>query len=498
MKPPLSSLLRVVLVASIVGNAAAATTYTLVDLGPGTATGVNLAGKVVGNAAEGGWYYDGQNRSSLAFQCRYLGAPPEQLYDQTASSANAINDTGMIVGHVTFPGPMGGTLTPYLLPSGGVATLLGLGAATAVNAAGTAVGGSGSGAFVLAGSTLTVPGGPLPRPYAINDGGLVVGSVAPDSLETAARFDGAGFAILDLSGLGLPAPAHGGYYASQALAANNAGVIVGKVRYESGSPLPKPGWAFLHANGSSVSLGFLGGYIAAAKDINTDGIVVGTATIADGTPHAFVYSAGVMSDLNALVASGGAGWVLGSANAVNDAGAIVGEGTVAGVVHAFLLRPSSTGLPPSIDFQPHGASVFLGEPFELSVTASGTPELTYQWQHAGTNLPAATARTYAVAHAGLAEAGSYRVVVSNPYDSATSDTVQVEVKVLAELDIAMYAGLLVGGPVGRTFRIEAVEHLGDTNWQSLATLTLDSIQVFWVDRTTPVHLSRIYRAVPVP
>lgn len=488
---------RLALLGSLTSAVLAGTTYNLVDLGPGEAKDVNAAGKVVGNSATGGWYHDGTTRSALAVPCRYFGAPPEQVFNQVAASANAINDTGVIVGHVVFPGPFGGTITPFVLRPGAVGTLVGgFTAGTGVNTAGTAVGGSGSAAFVFDGTAVVTPGGFNPRPYAINDSGVVVGSVAPDGFEVAAKLDAAGATLLDLSALGLPAAGPGDHYSSQALAVNGAGVVVGQVNLSTAHGVAGT-WAFVHANGKAAGLGSLGGSLAVANDINSSGTVVGQASVAAGELHAFVHAGGVMSDLNTLVASGGAGWVLTSANAVNDSGVIVGRGVVGGETRAFLLRPTTAGVAPSIAIHPVGASVFAGEPFSLSVTASGTPPLSYQWQHAGTNLPAATAATLSVAHATPDDADAYRVVVGNAFGSATSDPATVVVKVLAELDIAMYAGLQVSGPVGKTFRIEAVEHAGETQWQALATVTLETSPTFWLDRDTPLHRTRLYRAVPV-
>jgi probable HAF family extracellular repeat protein len=45
-----------------------------------------------------------------------------------------------------------------------------------------------------------------------------------------------------------------------------------------------------------------------------------------------------MTDLNSLIPAG-SGWVLTSARGINDAGQIVGTGTISGVQHAFLLTP---------------------------------------------------------------------------------------------------------------------------------------------------------------
>src|SRR5205807_514810 len=55
--------------------------------------------------------------------------------------------------------------------------------------------------------------------------------------------------------------------------------------------------------------------------------------------HAFIWSGGVMSDLNNLI-SPASGWELTQAQDLNDVGQIVGEGTIGGQTHAFLLTPT--------------------------------------------------------------------------------------------------------------------------------------------------------------
>jgi probable HAF family extracellular repeat protein len=47
-----------------------------------------------------------------------------------------------------------------------------------------------------------------------------------------------------------------------------------------------------------------------------------------------------MLDLNNLIPSG-SGWVLQVANGVNDGGQIVGNGTIGGQTHGFLLTPAN-------------------------------------------------------------------------------------------------------------------------------------------------------------
>jgi hypothetical protein len=54
--------------------------------------------------------------------------------------------------------------------------------------------------------------------------------------------------------------------------------------------------------------------------------------------HAFLYSGGVMTDLNTLI-DPTSGWVLQTAQAINDSGQITGYGIIGGQTHAFLLTP---------------------------------------------------------------------------------------------------------------------------------------------------------------
>ena len=58
--------------------------------------------------------------------------------------------------------------------------------------------------------------------------------------------------------------------------------------------------------------------------------------------------------------------------------------------------------------------------FALSVEASGTPPLSYQWQLNGTDIADATNSAYSVASAVPSQSGTYRVIVSNLFGSSTS------------------------------------------------------------------------------
>lgn len=471
-------------------GARAAITYSLTDLGPGGANDINARGRVVGNDAAGGWYYDGTNRTALNFQLQYPDAPPQSpTYSLTAATAVAINDSDRIVGSTYFPSPPDTRLNGYIYDAGeagSVGVLLG----ATHHPLGVGASGETVGTYFTYDGTLAPLYGAFGTAHAVNASGLVVGSANP--ISQAVTFDSRTNSPLDLSAVNTSGIAVPG---SVALSVNDAGQIVGYLSDYNGRPEPVPSVAFLYANGSAVSLGTLGGVRAVAKDINNAGGIVGTCSLANEQFHAFVHTGGAMLDLNTLISSGGTGWVLTSANAVNDAGVIVGEGLKDGVPHAFLLTPTTSNLPPAIILPPVGATVYAGEPFSLSVVAAGSGPLTYQWQHAGTNLLWATNATYAVERSGNRDPGGYVVKVSNPIGTTVTDIVSVQVKEFPELQAALYAGITLTGAVGSTFRIQSVEHAGDTNWQVRGTVTLTTSPFFWVDPDSARHTGRLYRAV---
>ncbi|WP_414652315.1 PEP-CTERM sorting domain-containing protein [Ideonella sp.] len=99
--------------------------------------------------------------------------------------------------------------------------------------------------------------------------------------------------------------------------------------------------AFLYSRGLMNDLGTLsGGAGSVAFGINDVGQVVGESGTADGhSVHAFMYSDGQMVDLNDLIDSQ-SGWILVSAQAINNHGQIAGYGLLDGQLQAFLITPT--------------------------------------------------------------------------------------------------------------------------------------------------------------
>lgn len=88
---------------------------------------------------------------------------------------------------------------------------------------------------------------------------------------------------------------------------------------------------------------------------------------------------------------------------------------------------------PTFSTQPQDTSVNETGTATFTVVAAGPPPLSYQWQHAGTNLvnggdfSGVNTATLTISNAGTNDAGQYDVVVSNPDGPSTSQTANLTV-----------------------------------------------------------------------
>jgi probable HAF family extracellular repeat protein len=215
--------------------------------------------------------------------------------------------------------------------------------ATAINEAGKVVGTSdiepppfGYHAFLYEdgqGMTdLGTLGGDLSQANDINDTDKVVG-VSTSSQDRAFLYSEG--VMRDLGTLG--------GCCSQAHSINNADTVVGASFTTFGTHEEH---AFLYSSGQGMTdLGTLPGRTSSvASGINNADQVVGISKLDEGGTHPFLYSGGVMRDLNTLIPPN-SGWELIGALKINDNGHIVGFGfNKDGEEHAFLLVKPGNGL----------------------------------------------------------------------------------------------------------------------------------------------------------
>ena len=84
--------------------------------------------------------------------------------------------------------------------------------------------------------------------------------------------------------------------------------------------------------------------------------------------------------------------------------------------------------PPTIIVQPVSQTLTNGATLNLSVTATGSPTLTYQWSLNGTAIPGATSAALSLLNVQESLEGNYVCVVSNPYGTATSQVAVITVQ----------------------------------------------------------------------
>lgn len=251
-----------------------------------------------------------------------------------SGQANAVNSSGEIVGN---DGTLGftwqsGVLTQLGSLGGGAS------AATGVNSSGEVVGGaSNAGGQTLAVTfsngqiqSLGTLGGNFSTAYGVNNAGQIAGTSQTSSGAMAA-FLWNGKTMQNLETLGGSS--------SYGAAIDASGQVVGSSQTASGYL-----HAFLWTAGSMQDLGTLGGSNSFALGINDSGSVVGySLTQGNAASHAFLYTDGVMTDLNSLLPVG-SGWTITEAYGIDNSGDIVGAGVFNGVQYAVeLIEPPSGG-----------------------------------------------------------------------------------------------------------------------------------------------------------
>jgi hypothetical protein len=153
---------------------------------------------------------------------------------------------------------------------------------------------------------------------------------------------------------------------------------------------------------------------------------------------------------------------------------------------------------PVITNQPTQVSVAAGGTASFTVGVSNTAGVTYQWQHAGTNISdggefsGTTSSTLTVTGVSAADTGHYRVLVSNSFGSVYSSD-----GVLTIVSSDINPVVTIVGKVGDTYRVDYTASLNPpVNWTPLSTNKLTSSPFPVLDPTsarTTAH--RFYRAI---
>jgi len=92
-----------------------------------------------------------------------------------------------------------------------------------------------------------------------------------------------------------------------------------------------------------------------------------------------------------------------------------------------IFRAAAFGVPPSITGTSGAGSYDYGDGVTVSVTATGTAPLSYQWKKNGNNISGATSASYNIGSADTGDSGTYTCVVTNTWGSVTSSGISVSV-----------------------------------------------------------------------
>lgn len=150
----------------------------------------------------------------------------------------------------------------------------------------------------------------------------------------------------------------------------------------------------------------------------------------------------------------------------------------------------------------------LGHSATLTVAAAGALPLTYQWYFGdNTPIPSATNACLTLSNLQHSHAGSYYVVVSNPFGSVASASAQLDV-FDATVDIQVqkyfgftYAGLNILGQRGATCELRYTTDLRNTDfetWTLLERKTITSGTWFYFDMESARASVRFYAVKQVP
>ncbi len=87
--------------------------------------------------------------------------------------------------------------------------------------------------------------------------------------------------------------------------------------------------------------------------------------------------------------------------------------------------------PPNITLEPRSVDAAVGDTVTFESAATGTPPLVFQWQKDGVDVPGANAARLTLPNIGIADAGQYRVRVSNEVNEAFSTTARLTVQAVS-------------------------------------------------------------------
>ncbi len=156
---------------------------------------------------------------------------------------------------------------------------------------------------------------------------------------------------------------------------------------------------------------------------------------------------------------------------------------------------------PDITTPPEGQTIALGQSAYMTVTATGTAPLSYQWSRNGVSLLGATNSTLVLSPVQSLNAGNYTVFVTNNFGSITSSPATLVVTNFPiVLSVTPSVSTTEGGfsfgatvPRGATYIVLASTNM--VTWVPIVTNVLSETNFIFKDPASTNYNSRFYRVV---
>lgn len=129
------------------------------------------------------------------------------------------------------------------------------------------------------------------------------------------------------------------------------------------------------------------------------------------------------------------------------------------------------GVGPSITNHPQSLSIAAGTTAQFTVTTSGTPEPTYQWQFNGNAINGATKSTLSLTNTRSSDSGDYTVIVTNSLGSVTSNIAKLTVTTASRPSTPSSSGGGGGGGAPSTWFVGVMTTLILARWLARRRLT---------------------------
>jgi len=204
---------------------------------------------------------------------------------------------------------------------------------------------------------------------------------------------------------------------------------------------------------------------------------------------------------NGVAISGATGSTLsfGSAQTTDTGNYTVVVSNGAGAVTSAAANLTVTAVGPAITSNPTSQAVTVGTSVTFSVTATGSPPLSYQWRKNGTDIPSATGSSYTIASAQSGDAATYTAFVSNVGGSVLSGGATLIVRAARPTITAPSwnrtngFGHMVSLQSGFSYRVQVSTNL--SVWTDLTNFTAGGSSILIRDPAATSLTRRFYRVV---